>query len=219
MTLKSPSRLARCYDFFNTVGAARLDGLNESYFVGLTKEEKETAWIFLQENFTRSSDRIKGMYILDASRAVNEFKKAIAIPIDQVKFIEEQKQLESSRLSMLKYVNLLEPDERWLAAMCDFAFSNFAEIRGEFARALPARRIALAAVSALKKMIFTEVERVPLASAITKLMLIHGMDFDMDDPVYDSIYRLLQSQNKSDKLSAFKRLESIHAPDFIVPNA
>jgi hypothetical protein len=46
MILKSPSRLARCYDFFNTVGAARLDGLNEIYFIRLTKEEKQTVWIF-----------------------------------------------------------------------------------------------------------------------------------------------------------------------------
>lgn len=219
MNLETTSGLAKFYDFFKTIGAARLDGLDESCFVGFTKGEKEAAWIFLRGNFTRSSERIEGMYLLDASRAATEFKKALEVPVAQVQFVEEQKQLESSRLLMLKYVNLLEPDEKWVVGMCDFAVSNFAEIRGEFARVLPAKRITLAAVSALKQMIFTEVERVPLASAITKLMLIHGMDFDMDDPVCDSIYRLMRSQNKNDKLSAIRRLESIRTPDFIQPTA
>lgn len=218
MALKNTPRLERFYDFFKTIGAARLDGLDESYFVGLTNEEKETAWIFMRENFTRSSERIAGMYLLDSSRAVNEFKKALVIPIDQIQIINEQEELESSRLSMLKYVNLYEPDEKWVAAMCDFAVSNFSTVRDKFAHDLPAKRLTFAAVSALKRMILTEVERVPLISAITKLMLIHGMDFHMDDPVYDSIYRLLKSQNKNEKLSAFTRLESIRTPDFINPS-
>jgi hypothetical protein len=65
------------------------------------------------------------------------------------------------------------------------------------------------ALEALKGMVFTETERIPRTSAITKLMVIYGLDFDMDDPFYKSIYLSLRSDNPKEKLSAMRRLESI----------
>jgi hypothetical protein len=99
--------------------------------------------------------------------------------------------------------------------MTKYSDSEFPKIRAKFAQVLPLRKIAPCSVDALKKMIFTEVERIPLAAAITKFMAIHGMDYEIDDPVYNSIYISLRSGGSEEKLSAMKRLEMIWKPDYL----
>jgi len=64
-------------------------------------------------------------------------------------------------------------------------------------------------------MIFTETERIPLSAAITKLMLIYGLDYEIDDPTYKSIYASLRSENPQEKMSVMERLDAIHQPDYL----
>ena len=40
----SKSKLEKFYAFFQTYGTERLNGLGESYFVGMNDDEKEEAW-------------------------------------------------------------------------------------------------------------------------------------------------------------------------------
>jgi hypothetical protein len=71
--------------------------------------------------------------------------------------------------------------------MTAFAESEFEEVRGEFANAVPITAVTRSAVEALKRMIGGEGVGATLTSAITKLMVIHGTDFDRRDPMYKSI--------------------------------
>lgn len=63
-------------------------------------------------------------------------------------------------------------------------------------------------------MIFMKTEQLPLSSAITKYMVIHGLDFDARDPLYKSIYMGLRSDDPKAKMEAMKRLEERQAPDY-----
>jgi hypothetical protein len=215
MIFPSSSKLERFYDFFGTHGTERLNGLDESYFSGLDADEKEEVWNFLKNNFSRSAERINGLYILDKFRAIVLFKQALEQPIEKSAFSAERQELESARLLMLRYVNSVEPDEKYVAAMSEFACSEFKSVRAEFAQSLPVHQITPGAVEALKQMIFTETEALPLTSAITKLMVIHGLDFNWRDPLRRAIYSSLASDSTKEKLLAMRRLEKIQQPDFL----
>jgi hypothetical protein len=203
----SSRKIKLLYSFFETYGKERFTGLSEGHFSGLSEDEKEEAWNFLKDGFQLSSERLTGLYMLDKVRAVNLFKVEVAAPIVSSPFPAEQQALEGNRLLMLRYICNVEPDEKYVDAICRFATNQFPKIRAEFAQSLPTRQLGRSVVDALKGMIFTETERVPLTSAITKFMAIHGMDYDMNDPLYKSIYLLLRSENRKEKIFAMRQLE------------
>jgi hypothetical protein len=213
--LNSNPRLARFYRFFETYGAERLNGLDESYFVGLNEFDKEEAWNFLLQGESLSEERINGLYLLNDVRAVDLFKEILASPIKDSPYSAQRQFFEYQRLTLLGYVNNADPSTKNIVEMTKYSDSEFPKIRAKFAQVLPLRKIAPCSVDALKKMIFTEVERIPLAAAITKFMAIHGMDYEIDDPVYNSIYISLRSGGSEEKLSAMKRLEMIWKPDYL----
>jgi hypothetical protein len=210
-----PGKLAEFHAFFGKTGTERLNGLGESYFAGMTDSEKKEAWNFLVNGIASSTEKITGLYHLDSVRAVALFKEAIAHPLDTSPYPAEQKAIDSNRLLMLRYINSVEPDEKYVRAMCGFAKSPFEDVRTEFAQALPAHQLTLEAVDALKGMIFTETDTLALSSAIMKLMLIHGMEFDRRSPLYKSIYLLLRSDDPQEKIKGINRLEQHQLPDYI----
>lgn len=215
MTFTSNPKLAPIYDFFEKTGAERLNGLDPGYFLALDTSEKEEAWAFLSDRFALSAERISALYNLDSEKAVAAFKKEIETPIRPSPYPAQRQSREECRLLMLRYINSVEPDEKYIAAMNEFARSEFEDVRSLFAQSVPIHKVTQSAVDALKGMIFTETERIPLASAITKFMVIHGMDFDRKNPLYKSIYMSLRSDNPNEKLAAMKRLENIQRPDFV----
>jgi hypothetical protein len=206
--MKHNSKLERFYKFFEIYGTERLNGLDESYFDELDGNEKQEAWTFLENGFTQSTERINGLYLLDKSRAVELFKQALTEAEHDSPYPEVRRESESSRLLMIRYINLIEPDEKYVNAMAEFAKSEFEDIRIQFARSLPTHEITPDAIEALKGMIYTEAETIPLSSAIIKFMEIHGMDFDSRDPLYKKIYSALSSSDPAKKKSAMDRLET-----------
>lgn len=61
MTQRATGNLSSFYQFFETSGSERLNGLNESHFAGLNAAEKEEAWNHLKDGFESSDERITGM--------------------------------------------------------------------------------------------------------------------------------------------------------------
>ena len=116
---------------------------------------------------------------------------------------------------MLAYILEVCPERKFLLEMIALSHSEFEEVRANFAELVPQRKIIPEVVDALKKMIFVETKRAPLGGAIAKLMAIHGMDFDIDNARYKSIYLELRSGSVDDKLRAMKRLEVAHSPEYI----
>jgi hypothetical protein len=207
MTVTINPKPAPIYGFFEKYGAERLRGLDPSHFQALNESEKEEVWNFLSDRFARSAERINALYNLDPKRAAAAFKREINVPAEASPYADERKALEECRLLMLGYINSVEPDEKNIAAINEFAGSEFGDVRAQFARSVPVHQVTRSSVDALKGMIFTETETIPLTMAITKFMLIHGMDFSARDPLYKSIYMSLSSDDSKEKLSGVKRLE------------
>jgi acyl-CoA-binding protein len=210
----SSKKLSRLYDFFKTYGTERLNGLDESYFFDFTDSEKEEAWDFLKNGFLLSADCITGLYLLDQVKAVELFKHALDVPTSPSQYPAERQASESNHLLMLKYINSVDLECKYVNEMNKFANSEFSKIRAEFASSLPTDNVTQDAVNALKSMIFTETERIPLTTAITKLMAIHGMDYDIENPTYKSIYLSLRSDDNKKKTAGIHRLEKNSLPQY-----
>jgi hypothetical protein len=207
--------LLEFFAFFQKTGADRLSGLDKHYFERMSDADRQEAWNFLEPEFTRSSDSITGLYLLDSVKAAALFKAEIDTPMPSAPYPALRRTLESNRLLMLKYINKVQPDPFYVDAMTAFANSEFDDVRGEFAQAVPISPVTRSVVDALKHMIFTEVEQIPLTMAVTKLMVIHGMDFDRHDPVYKSIFLALMSDKPDGKIGGMARLDRHHIPDYL----
>lgn len=214
ITSPANKKLEPFYRFFETYGTERLNGLSESHFHDLDASEKAEAWNFLMKRGL-SDETIKGLYLLDKDRAIGVMSQFLAAPMDTSPYLAEQEELEKARLLMLGYMNDAVPSEESIAAMCEFGRSKFKSVRALFAQSLPTNQITPDAVEALKSMIFTETETIPLSSAITKLMAIHGLEFDRHSPLYKSIFMSLRSDENREKMSAIRRLEAIRRPAYI----
>lgn len=213
--LTRPSPLARLYAFFESTGSERMQGLDESYFTGMSVSEKAQAWDFLKDRFDRSSDCIIGLYLLDPLRAVDLFKEAVAAPIPETPYDATRRDLEGNRVLMLRKIVEIDAQPAYLDAINEFSHSQFAGVRAAFAKAVPRDKVTPGAVAALKGMIYTETEMSPLSAAITKLMSIHGVDYDPDDPLYRSAFTSLMSQDVDEKRIGMQRLEAFRAPAYI----
>jgi hypothetical protein len=181
--------------------------------VGLSESEKEQAWRFLEKEFSLSDERISALYILGRARAIELFKKALSLPVRSPQFAAEREAIERNRLLMIKYINSVEPSQKYIETMSEFARSEFPKIRAQFAQSLTVQQITQRAIDAIKGLIFTETERIPLASAIVKFMEIHQMSYDLENPLYKSIYLSLRSDDHKEKISGMKRLETLKPID------
>lgn len=209
MAVTDDSKLSRLYKFFETYGTERLNGLDRSYFVEMTPEEKARAWDFWLRGFPDSVDNINGLYLLDKVRAIELFKDALETPAPPSDFPAERKETEINRLLMLRYVTNWDDDPRFLAMLAEFSRSEFEDVRTQFAQSLSNRNATTEVVTGLKGMIYTETERLPLAAAITALMDLHGVSYNPVDLAQRSIYMLLRSSEQDEKRAGMSRLEAI----------
>lgn len=197
----SSSCLSRFFSFFEKYGTERLNGLDSSYFDGLSDNERAEAWSYLKKYFYKSEECIHGLNLMDPEKAVELFESALAKPIENSPYPAARQAIENCRLLMLRYVLAQNPKESVVNALVEFSTSEFPGARSSVAQSLPIDKTTAKAVSALKSMIFTETERVPLFSSITKLMAIYGLDYDLEDKTYKSIYLGLRSDDVEEKNS------------------
>jgi len=161
LNFPSNNKLDRLYAFFKKYGAERLHGFDASYFDGMSAAERDEAWRFLSRGPSLSTEAILGLYLLDQIRAVELFIRESDAPIASSPYTTVRQSLQSDRLLMLRCIYNVDPDEKYIVAMTEFSNSEFDEIRGEFADSLPASPATHSAVDALKRMIFTEAEKIP----------------------------------------------------------
>jgi hypothetical protein len=207
MNISHSQGLARFYAFFNSHGTERLNGLDESYFYGLSDQDRAEAWNFLEKDFEFSVDSVTGLYLIDKNRAVDLFKNKIQQPIDPTLYAEDRRELECNYLLMLRYIFIVDHNETYIQMMNPFAGSEFKNVRAKFTQFLPTTGAPATSIEALKGMIFTETETIPLSSAIMKFMEIHGLFFNRKDPIYKSLYASLSSEDQQEKQLAMHALE------------
>lgn len=215
MTPTSPTGLTRFYAFFEKSGTERLNGLDSSYFQDLTAAEKAEAWTYLKDGFEVSDERIRGLYLLDPDEAVALFLDAVKTPLEESPYPAKRQAAELSRVLMLRFIASRRPSAESLNELAAWANSEFPRVRASVMQALPTKQVTPDAVEAIKSVVLTEVEELPLSTAITKLMAIHGMDFSARDPVYKSIYVGLLSDNVDNKKRAMAKLADQGAPEYL----
>jgi hypothetical protein len=207
-TLSPNTGLTRLYDFFNTTGLERLSGLDRSYFEGLSDNEKLEAWNFLKNNFPSSGDKIAGLFLLNARKALDLFKEQVVLPLEEDLYPEDRREMEENRMLMLRYIVALDKDEKYVDLMNTFAMSEFDNVRADFAEYLPVWGATIRSLEILKGMIFTETKTIPISSAIRKFMAIYGLHSSTDETRYKALYRALRLGNEREKIAAITQIES-----------
>jgi hypothetical protein len=181
----------------------------------MSESEKTEAWNFLKDGFAVSEERIGGLYLMNPAKAVKLFKEALSQPIEESEYPAARQALDGCRVLMLRCIVQQQPEADNINALAKFSNSEFPRIRASVAQYLPTRHTTLEAISAIKATVMTETELLPLTSSITKLMAIYGLDYDLHNPIYKSIYLGLASDDVNLKKRAITRLESQGRPDFI----
>ncbi|MYM73114.1 hypothetical protein GTP56_13035 [Duganella sp. FT134W] len=208
MTNSISPELARFYAFFETTGLARLDGLDASYFRGLTDSEKQEAWNFLEKNLKFSVDSTCGLCLINPEMAVEKFKEHVRQPLDDGLYPEERRELEENRLLMLHLILSREPSPEYAEILTGFSASEFGESRAKFAEYLPVANVSERSLNVLKTMIFTETVRIALSCAASKFMAIWGYNFEFGDERYKALYRRLTSSEEEEKKAAIQQIEN-----------
>ncbi|WP_137173452.1 hypothetical protein [Massilia sp. HP4] len=209
------NNLKRFYEFFEKNDSERYRGIDESYFANLNELDKQEAWSFLEKSRKLSEDSIRALHILDKVHAVDIFKKVISQPLVKSQYPTQRFEAERCRLLMLSYILEVCAKRQYFLEATVFSNSEFEEVRAGFAESVPYSKTIPEVVEALKKMILVETARAPLGGAVAKLMAIHGMDFDVDNPKYKSTYLELRSGSVEDKIRAMKRLAAVHSPEYV----
>lgn len=183
----------------------RLDGLDSSYFDAMTPEEREKAFEYLLPNFDRSVESVKGLYLAAPEKAIDEFKSALQRPPESSSYVEVMQQIASARILMISYLLQEKPSTDLLKILIDYYRDPHRWVRNDAIQSTPTRFVTPDVIAALKEEIFVEVERLPRASAIQKLLAIYGVEFDSSH--YNKIYRLLSNESGEKKKHGFEILE------------
>lgn len=210
--------LTRIVEYFKKTGPERLNGLDSSYFKDLTPDEKREAWIFLEKNFNESEDQIIGLYLLDPQRAVAAFKIELEKKSEQSPYAATRSAIEACRVTMLQFVCADSPNSEALKQLASYCGSAFPNVRAKAAQALPFTPTSNEAVSALEGVLFTETDRLALASATEKFLAIFGFKLDIADPTYKSLYLKLRGQDLTDKKRAIEYVKQSGSPVLLTAN-
>lgn len=194
--------------FFESMGKERLDGLDNSYFKEMSKEEKSEAFIFLKEKLHAGSDEaIRGLWILSEQMAYPELKS-------RYDYLEKNDNLHKQMLTLAYYLYLYDKDNKYLFNITFFLYDNDKYVR-------------LSALSFLNQtektnIVLTELENVFLNdkdanvsySACRQLLEAYGIS--KGDPATENVYKKhiaeFLSSDRVKRNNALKWLKSNFTP-------
>lgn len=209
----------RIVEFFDKTGPERLSGLDASYFADLTPDEKREAWSFLEKDFEKSEDQIIGLYLLNPQQAIAAFRIELAKEPEQSPYTATRNAVESCRVMMLQFVCAEQPDSEAIKQLARYCSSAFPNVRAKASQALPVTPTSQEAVSALEGILFTETDRLALASATEKFLAIFGYKFDISDPTYKSLYLKLRANDLTEKKRTIEYVKQAGSPVFFAANS
>lgn len=175
--------------------------------------EREQAWKFLEKEFHLSEDKIIGLHLLNPNKAAQLFLNEITISRDEPKYAKEAQANERCIILMLRFVCKEVPIKENIDLLALYCNSDSIDARTKAAQALPTRPTTLNAIRALRSMIYSETERLPLSIAIVKLMAIYHLEFNQNDSNYKSIYMNLRSPEPKRKEQGVAQLERLAMPE------
>lgn len=189
-------------DFFSTANKERLDGLNQTHFDGMSPEERSMAFDYLLNLLLKGGSResANGIFVADAARAAPLIRQ----------LLHAGKLRESAEIAAAWNLYQISPDTSLIPVFIRSMSSSDKYNRANAAFYVPADVLTPELDAALKGMIRTETETLPLINAINKLLECHGITREsVSKDEFSAFYRGLRSDALTDKEKAFQKLDSL----------
>ena len=189
-------------DFFSINNREHLDGLNDIYFIGMTAQERSLAFDYLLKlvHDGGSRETVHGLFLADARRAA---------PIVR-KLLDAHELREDAEIAAAWDLQQIAPDASLLSVFIRLMSSTDKYNRANAAFYVAADVLTPELDAALKGMIRTETETLPLVNATNKLLECHGITRQsVSKAVFSHFYRGLRSDDARDKDAMFKDLDDL----------
>jgi hypothetical protein len=189
-------------DFFTTANKERLDGLNEAHFDGMSLEERSKAFDYLLERVLNGGSResVGGLFVADPLRAA---------PIVR-QLLDSGKLREDAEISAAWELYQIQADSSLIPVFIRLMSSANETNRSNAAFYVPADVLTPELDAALKGMIRTETETLPLVNAINKLLECHGITREsVSKEEFSKLYLGLRSDILADKEKTFRHLDNL----------
>jgi hypothetical protein len=190
-------------DFFSMNNRERLDGLNEVYFSGMTEQERAMAFNYLLDRLDGGGSRetVQGLFLADPGRAA---------PIVR-ELLQANKLREDAEIAGAWELGRLEPDPGLISVFIRLMSSSDKYNRANAAFYVPSTVLTEELDRALKGMIRTETETLPLVNATNKLLECYGITREsVRKEEFSRFYRGLRSETPRDKEAIFKELDELY---------
>lgn len=191
-------------EFFTTANKERLDGLNETHFDGMSPEERSKAFDYLLERVLKGGSResVGGLFVADPARAA---------PIVR-QLLDSGKLREDAEISAAWELYQIQPDPSLIPVFIRLMSSANQTNRSNAAFYVPADKLTPELDAALKGMIRTETETLPLINAINKLLECHGITREsVSKEEFSKFYLGLRSDVLDDKEKTFRQLDNLYS--------
>jgi uncharacterized protein YoaH (UPF0181 family) len=190
-------------DFFSMRNKERLDGLSESDFTPMTREERGMAFELLLKRVEKggTEESVNGLFRADERRAIETIKRLLASGAL------------NGEAQILAAWNLyrIERDPELLAVFIRFMSDHDAELREKAAYYVPSDTLTDELKYALQAMIRTETEQMALINAVNKLLACYEVTREsVDKETFSRFYRGLRSDDLAAKEKTFARLDSLY---------
>ncbi|GJI96380.1 hypothetical protein RugamoR57_30980 [Duganella caerulea] len=180
----------------------RLDGLSEIYFTDMTREERAMAFEYLLKMVEEGGSResVNGLFIVDAERAAPVVRK----------LLEAHQLREDAEIAAAWNLNRGQRDSSLIPVFIRLMSSSDKYNRANAAFYVPADDFTPELDAALKGMIRTETETLPLVNATNKYLECYGITREsVSKEEFSHFYRGLRSDEARDKEAMFKELEKL----------
>lgn len=191
-------------DFFSMRNKERLDGLSESYFTPMTREEREMAFEFLLKRVEKggTEESMNGLFRADERRAIEPVKRLLASGALNGE----------AQIAAAWNLYRIERDPGLLSIFVRFMSDPDAELREKAAYYVPSDNLTDDLKFALQAMIRTETEQMALINAVNKLLACYEVTREsVDKETFSSFYRGLRGDDLATKEKTFARLESLYS--------
>jgi hypothetical protein len=190
-------------NFFKSVGHERLDGLDSTYFEGMTEQEKKKSYDFLIEKFRNgSSEAVDGLQALVGSKVYEIF-------LDRITELRKTNSITEQRLSLSVSLWLLSNDLQYQDDMIKMLEHRNEYVRASALSALEKTPTTSKLIDRLERICYEDTADLIVQASAQQLLKRYGFSLKDKDKadIYRSMYRQLKSKNIDEKKLALSTLK------------
>lgn len=202
----------RFIGYFKLSGKERSDGLDSSYFNGMTDEEKLEAFEILKEKMLNGSEEaIHGLKLISIKKAFPELKR-------QYDYFKKSDRANLQLLPLAYHLYSYNADVKYQADMANFLSYKDKYVRLAALSYLEQTEPSILKTSVMEKVVVGESDKVVLYAAVEQLL--EGFGIIEDDPntgsVFDKKIDRFIDEDTDVRKAAIKWLKDNYAPKLSV---